>query len=103
MQPLPISYLSKSPVAYATFAGLLVAATSQGLLPQRFHIPTSPADAIVNSAEDDRGSGRLSGQTKSFNLLGFRGSGRINSEPGDAADMASLGQNPHYRGSGRLG
>ena len=103
MQPFPTFSRFDSPAAYLVLAGLLVAGGSQGMMQNRAPGTMAPNPITVTSDEDDRGSGRLSNRADFLDLLGFRGSGRIQPGPKPADDTASNDTAPYYRGSGRLG
>jgi hypothetical protein len=87
-------------VVYAVSLGLVVTAGSlgwQGVLRQ----PNAPG--LIQSAsrsEDDRGSGRLTRLPVLAEMISFRGSGRIDTNP--PAPTTSWQSPAAYRGSGRI-
>lgn len=96
--PTPCTSINR--VVYAVSVGLVVATSSlgwQGTLRQ------ANAPKVIQSAsrsEDDRGSGRLTRVPILVDLISFRGSGRINTNP---PAPANPWQSPvAFRGSGRI-
>jgi hypothetical protein len=88
-------------LACATGLGLLTIAGSNLPTPQATDFPREPLTRSLNSADDDRGSGRLRNQARlPITPISFRGSGRINPEPIPGQNKAFWQQ--AYRGSGRI-